>query len=57
MLRLTARYTLRRRGRMRPIGPFDRRTGLGEVEREEMFGYGVTIYIVLFATIGAASCP
>ena len=32
---VTARHTLRRRRRIRPIRPFDRRAGLGEIERKD----------------------
>ena len=50
---VTTRHTLGCRRGIWPIRPFDRRAGLVRSSAKTMFGYGVTMNIVLFATIGA----
>ena len=42
---------------MRLVLPFEGRASFVRSRANRIFGYGVTIYIVLLTTSGAASCP
>ena len=49
--------TLRTRRRLRFVGPLDGAPGLVRSSAYRILGHGVTMYIVLLTTSGAASCP